>query len=61
MIGMSGIDEPRRLFYVDRLSKKTLQKCIIHIQLSDRAALGDYELHTVRTVVGLTTGLNVSL
>jgi len=24
MIGISGIDEPRRLFHVDRLSKKTL-------------------------------------
>ena len=41
MIGMSGIDEPQRLFHVDRLSKKTLQKCIIHIQLSNRLALGD--------------------
>jgi len=41
MIGTSGIDESRRLFYVDRLSKKTLKKCIIHIQLSNRPALED--------------------
>ena len=41
MIGTSRIDEPQRLFHVDYLSKKTLQKYIIHIQLSNKPALGD--------------------
>jgi len=41
MIGTSGIDEARRLFYVDRLSEKILRKYIIHIQLSNKPAFGD--------------------
>ena len=60
MIEMSGIDEPRRLFHVNHISKKILQKCIIHIQLLIDQLLEMTRLHTVWIVVGLMKELNVS-
>jgi len=60
MIGTTDIDEPQRLFHVDHLKKKTLQKYIIHIQLSNRPSLGDEQTAHGTIVVDLMSGLNIS-
>ena len=40
MIGVAGVNIPRRLFHIDRFSKMTIKECILDIKLAKRPVIG---------------------